>query len=160
RKFRRARAKPRDPTQRRFGNSRLPGRDRHGRRRCISHQNAGWRRLWRANVTKSPSQKAVRPELVEGILKPIELGSKPEFDPCVIGGGSAGLVVAAGGAGLGAKVELVEKRSLGGDCLYSGCVPSKALLHSAKVANTLRSAGRAAIGGCEPDIDLTKVMER
>jgi pyruvate/2-oxoglutarate dehydrogenase complex dihydrolipoamide dehydrogenase (E3) component len=86
--------------------------------------------------------------------------TKPEFDLCVIGGGSAGLVVAAGGAGLGAKVALVEKRALGGDCLYYGCVPSKALLHSAKVANTLRSAGRAAIGGCEPDIDLAKLMER
>ena len=86
--------------------------------------------------------------------------SKPEFDLCVIGGGAAGLVVAAGGAGLGAKVALAEKRALGGDCLRYGCVPSKALLHSAKVAHTLRSADRAAIGGCRPGIDLAQVMER
>ncbi|MGX2041913.1 dihydrolipoyl dehydrogenase family protein [Methylocaldum sp. MU1018] len=86
--------------------------------------------------------------------------NRPEFDLCVIGGGAAGLVVAAGGASLGAKVTLVEKRALGGDCLRYGCVPSKALLHSAKVAETLRSAGRAAIGGCEPGIVLAEVMER
>ncbi len=60
--------------------------------------------------------------------------SKPEYDLCVIGGGSAGLVAAAGAAALGAKVVLVEKHKMGGDCLNYGCVPSKALLHSAKVA--------------------------
>ncbi|HEX9920573.1 MAG TPA: FAD-dependent oxidoreductase, partial [Candidatus Methylomirabilis sp.] len=73
--------------------------------------------------------------------------AKPEFDLCVIGGGSGGLVVAAGGAALGAKVVLIEKRALGGDCLYHGCVPSKTLLHSAKVARTMRMAARF---GLEP----------
>jgi len=58
---------------------------------------------------------------------------KPDYDLCVIGGGAAGLVVAAGGAGLGAKVVLVEQNRLGGDCLYYGCVPSKALLKAASV---------------------------
>jgi pyruvate/2-oxoglutarate dehydrogenase complex dihydrolipoamide dehydrogenase (E3) component len=84
--------------------------------------------------------------------------SETEFDLCIIGGGSAGLVVAAGGAALGAKVALVEKRALGGDCLYYGCVPSKALLHSAKVAQTLREAETADIAPPAPS--LTQAMER
>ncbi|HEX8264767.1 MAG TPA: FAD-dependent oxidoreductase [Pyrinomonadaceae bacterium] len=63
------------------------------------------------------------------------------LDFVVIGGGSAGLV-AAGGAGLlGAKVLLVEKRALGGDCLYTGCVPSKALIRSARFAADAKRAG-------------------
>lgn len=64
------------------------------------------------------------------------------YDLAVIGGGSAGLV-AAGGAGLlGARVVLVEKRALGGDCLYTGCVPSKTLIRSARFAHEARNAQR------------------
>ncbi len=85
---------------------------------------------------------------------------QPTYDLCVIGGGAAGLVVAAGGAALGAKVALVEKRRLGGDCLWHGCVPSKALLHSAAVAHALRTAARAGLAGVEPEVDLARVMER
>ncbi|MGB8857242.1 MAG: FAD-dependent oxidoreductase, partial [Burkholderiales bacterium] len=76
-----------------------------------------------------------------------------EFDICVIGGGAGGLVVAAGGAGIGAKVALVEKHKLGGDCLYYGCVPSKTLLHSAKVAHTMRDAQRFGIAPVIPQIN-------
>ncbi|MEO5702368.1 MAG: mercuric reductase [Gammaproteobacteria bacterium] len=85
---------------------------------------------------------------------------KPEFDLCVIGGGSGGLVAAAGGATLGAKVILIEKHALGGDCLYYGCVPSKALLHSAKVAHTLRTARKFGIEACTPNINISEVMNR
>ncbi len=63
----------------------------------------------------------------------------------VIGGGPAGLVAAAGAAGLGAKVALIEKHRLGGDCLIYGCVPSKALLKSARVAATVRDAAEFGV---------------
>ena len=62
--------------------------------------------------------------------------TNPEPAPCynliVIGAGTAGLITAAGAAGLGAKVALVERELMGGDCLNVGCVPSKALLRAAR----------------------------
>lgn len=88
------------------------------------------------------------------------MSSATEYDLCIIGGGAAGLVVAAGAATLGAKVALVEKRALGGDCLYYGCVPSKTLIHSAKVAQTIRDAGRFGVVAQAPAIDLSRVMQR
>src|SRR5260370_19255513 len=62
------------------------------------------------------------------------------YDLIVIGGGSAGLVVAGGAAQLGARVALVEKKLLGGDCLYTGCVPSKTFIRSARFAADVRRA--------------------
>lgn len=85
---------------------------------------------------------------------------QPELDIAVIGGGAGGLVVAAGGASLGAKVALVEKDRLGGDCLWSGCVPSKTLIKSARIAHQMRHADRWAIGAVKPQVDLPAVMER
>ncbi len=76
--------------------------------------------------------------------------AKPEFDLVVIGGGSGGLVVAAGGAALGAKVALVEKHKLGGDCLWYGCVPSKTLIKSARIAHEMRHADRWALSPAAP----------
>ncbi|MEO8304557.1 MAG: FAD-dependent oxidoreductase [Betaproteobacteria bacterium] len=86
--------------------------------------------------------------------------AKPEFDIVVIGGGSGGLVAAAGGATLGAKVALVEKNRLGGDCLWYGCVPSKTLIKSARIAHQMRHADRWALPPEVPRPDLAKVMER
>jgi len=63
-------------------------------------------------------------------------------DICVIGGGSGGLSVAAGASQMGAKVVLVEKGKMGGDCLNYGCVPSKALLAAGHAAQAVRNAGR------------------
>ena len=63
----------------------------------------------------------------------------------VIGGGTAGLVSAMGAAGLGARVALVERALLGGDCLITGCVPSKAIVRSARAAADARRAGAVGV---------------
>src|SRR5438128_2577000 len=67
------------------------------------------------------------------------------YNLVVIGAGTAGLVTAAGAAGLGAKVALVEREFLGGDCLNVGCVPSKALIRSARAVAQVRDAGQFGI---------------
>ncbi|HMS42181.1 MAG TPA: mercuric reductase [Pyrinomonadaceae bacterium] len=72
------------------------------------------------------------------------------YDLIVIGGGSAGLVAAGGSAILGAKVALIEKNLLGGDCLYTGCVPSKALIKSARFAHQTKEAQKFGFQGLEP----------
>lgn len=83
-----------------------------------------------------------------------------KYDLIVIGGGSGGLVCAAGGAGLGAKIALIEKKKLGGDCLNTGCVPSKALIRSAKIIHDLRHAKNYGINKCDFDFSFSEIMER
>lgn len=79
----------------------------------------------------------------------------------VLGAGTAGLVTAAGAAGLGAKVALVEKHLMGGDCLNYGCVPSKALIRSARIAAEVRDAGRFGVRvSGDVQVDFSAVMER
>ena len=86
--------------------------------------------------------------------------SNQKYDLIVIGGGSGGLVCAAGGAGLGAKVALIEKKKLGGDCLNTGCVPSKALIRSATVIHTLQKAKTYGIKECTFQFDFSDIMAR
>ena len=69
----------------------------------------------------------------------------PSYNLVVLGGGTAGLITAAGAAGLGAKVALVEREHLGGDCLNVGCVPSKALLRAARAYADVRDAGQYGV---------------
>src|SRR5574342_601084 len=85
----------------------------------------------------------------------------PRYNLVVVGAGTAGLVTAAGAAGLGAKVALVERHLLGGDCLNVGCVPSKCIIRSSRVVGDIRAAGGLGIrvgGAVEPDFGA--VMER
>ncbi|WP_448189387.1 dihydrolipoyl dehydrogenase family protein [Azospirillum sp. sgz301742] len=76
---------------------------------------------------------------------------------CVIGAGSGGLSVAAAAAQMGVKTVLIERGAMGGDCLNTGCVPSKALLAAAKAAQAVRTAGRFGVNGHEPEIDFAAV---
>ncbi|MCA9897595.1 MAG: mercuric reductase [Ardenticatenaceae bacterium] len=83
------------------------------------------------------------------------------YNLLVIGGGSAGLVAAVGARGLGAKVALVEKHLLGGDCLNAGCVPSKTILRSAKAVGDIRRAAELGVHvGGEVTVDFAAVMQR
>ena len=82
------------------------------------------------------------------------------YNLVVIGGGTAGLVSAAGAAGLGAKVALVERHLLGGDCLNVGCVPSMALLAAARAAAAARRAGALGVRVGDVAVDFPAVMER
>ena len=79
-------------------------------------------------------------------------------DICIIGGGSGGLTVAAGAAQMGAKTVLFERGKMGGDCLNTGCVPSKALLAAGKVAKA--ATGNPEMGihpHADPEIDFAVV---
>ena len=78
----------------------------------------------------------------------------------VIGGGTAGLVSAIGAAGLGARVALVERALLGGDCLITGCVPSKAILRSARAAADARRADAVGVRVAGVEADFGAVMRR
>jgi len=81
-------------------------------------------------------------------------------DLCIIGGGSAGLTVAAAAVQFGASVVLIERGRMGGDCLNYGCVPSKALLAAAKSAQSMRDARRFGIEPVEPKIDFAALHDR
>src|SRR5208337_2779646 len=83
------------------------------------------------------------------------------YNMVVIGAGPAGLVIAAGAAMLGAKVALVERDLMGGDCLNFGCVPSKALIRAARAYAEVRDAARFGVevpAGAR--VNLAAVMER
>src|SRR5437899_7082736 len=79
------------------------------------------------------------------------------YDVTIIGGGSGGLVAARLAVALGAKTLLIEKERLGGDCLHYGCVPSKSLIHVARVAQQMRGAARLGLLPANPGIDMAKV---
>jgi pyruvate/2-oxoglutarate dehydrogenase complex dihydrolipoamide dehydrogenase (E3) component len=81
------------------------------------------------------------------------------YDLVVIGGGSAGLMAAEFAARLGACVVLVEKHRIGGDCTWTGCVPSKALLKAAKVAHETRNTAHYGVLTAQPQVDMAQVRE-
>ena len=83
-----------------------------------------------------------------------------QYHVIVIGGGSAGLVTAAGAAALGAKVALIEGNEMGGDCLNTGCVPSKSLLASARLADRIKQSEKMGLDSSLMPVSLQKIMHR
>lgn len=81
------------------------------------------------------------------------------FDVVIIGGGTAGLVTASGCARLGRKVALIDRDALGGDCLWTGCVPTKALVASAKLAHQMRNAAAWGLEAVTPKLSPRSIME-
>lgn len=79
-------------------------------------------------------------------------------DLCIIGAGAGGLSLAAGAVQMGARVVLIEGAEMGGDCLNTGCVPSKALLAAGKAAEAMRRAGPFGIVPVQPDINFAAVQ--
>lgn len=84
--------------------------------------------------------------------------SSDDYDLVIIGGGSAGLTAAGLAARLGARVAIIDRQRLGGDCTWSGCVPSKTLLKTASVAHQMRHAGRYGLAAAPVEVDLAPVM--
>ena len=80
------------------------------------------------------------------------------YDLVVLGGGTAGLVAALGAAAVGARACLVEQARIGGDCLWTGCVPSKSLIAAADAAQRARDATRFGVDTGEPRVDFARVM--
>jgi len=81
------------------------------------------------------------------------------YDLVVVGGGTGGLVSALIAAGIGARVALIERDRTGGDCLWTGCVPSKSLIAAAGLAHGIRHADTVGLAPCEPVIDFGRVMD-
>lgn len=101
--------------------------------------------------------------LVSNVRPPDWVNPNPasRYNLVVIGGGTAGLICAAGAAGLGAKVALIEKRLLGGDCLNYGCVPSKSIIRSARVIAEVNKSSQYGVSvppGAR--VDFGEVMKR
>ena len=112
---------------------------------------------------------AIFPWIAKAIMRVVEerralaKWQKPKsFDDnlIVIGGGSAGLIASLIGATVKARVTLIERGKMGGDCLNTGCVPSKTLITSGRVAKTLREGERFGFQSVTPDVNFAKVMGR
>ncbi|HMK34561.1 MAG TPA: FAD-containing oxidoreductase [Desulfomonilaceae bacterium] len=101
-------------------------------------------------------------ELLANVHPPDWVNPEPadRYNLVVIGAGTAGLVTAAGAAGLGAKVALVERYFMGGDCLNVGCVPSKTVIRSARVVREIREAQNYGVKVNGVEVDFPAVMER
>jgi pyruvate/2-oxoglutarate dehydrogenase complex dihydrolipoamide dehydrogenase (E3) component len=101
-------------------------------------------------------------ELIENVRPPGWVNPEPfaRYHLVVIGAGTAGLVTAAGAATLGARVALIERNLMGGDCLNVGCVPSKALLSSARAAERVLRSGLHGVHSGRVEVDFGAVMKR
>ena len=75
--------------------------------------------------------------------------TRTRYDLTIIGGGSGGLTAARLATSLGAKVLLIDKERLGGDCLYTGCIPSKSLIHAARIVHQTRNVANLRTDFCK-----------
>lgn len=82
------------------------------------------------------------------------------YDIVAVGGGTGGLVSALIAAGVGARVALIERERTGGDCLWTGCVPSKSLIAAAGLAHRMRHADAVGLAPVRPQVDFARVMDR
>ncbi|MGH7810064.1 MAG: FAD-dependent oxidoreductase, partial [Candidatus Binatia bacterium] len=102
-------------------------------------------------------------QLIENCHPTERVNPKPvgKYNLVVIGGGTAGLVSAAGAAGLGAKVALIERNLMGGDCLNVGCVPSKGVMRAARAAYDASNSAEFGVQlACQPNLSFEAAMER
>lgn len=116
-----------------------------------------------ANPVIVPPMDAHNETLVSNVHPSDWINPEPlsRYNLVVIGAGTAGLITAAGAAGLGAKVAVIERFLLGGDCLNVGCVPSKCLIRSSRAAEDIRTASQFGVSVAdEPRVDFSAVMER
>ncbi len=95
-------------------------------------------------------------KIMKGFKKP----KKFDANVVVLGGGSAGLVAAIIAVGAKAKTILIEKHKMGGDCLNTGCVPSKSLLRSGRIMSYIRRAEEYGIEGVSAEVNFARVMDR
>ena len=110
-----------------------------------------------------PPMDEYNQKLVSYLHPPDWVNPQPasSYNLVVIGAGPAGLIVAAGAAGLGAKVALIEKHLMGGDCLNVGCVPSKTLIRSARAVGDIWNASKFGVNvSNSAEVDFAAVMER
>jgi len=84
---------------------------------------------------------------------------RAEYDLAIIGAGASGLIAARFAAQLGARVLLAERDRIGGDCTWTGCVPSKALIRVAKAAHEIRTAQRFGIGTASCTVNMSEVRD-
>src|SRR5918993_819199 len=102
-------------------------------------------------------------QTLEALVRPPDwpnVRPRGTYDLVAVGGGTAGLVSAVGAASLGARVAVVERHRLGGDCLNTGCVPSKAILRTARVIGEIRRADALGVRVTGVDVDFAAVMRR
>ncbi len=115
------------------------------------------------NIAKVSPYDKYNKELVFNVFPPDYKNPEPApiYNLVVIGAGTAGLVTAAGAAGLGARVALIERHLFGGDCLNFGCVPSKSLIRSSRVVADIHDAAQFGVHVLpETEVDFPSVMER
>ncbi len=83
--------------------------------------------------------------------------ARMDYDLTILGGGSGGLTAARVAASLGARTLVIDKERLGGDCLYTGCVPSKSLIHAARMAHQAKTASHVGVSSIDINIDMGQI---